>query len=111
MTTRRCFLAGILAAGVAPFIVRAESLMAVRVPKSGIITYQIQNLPPANMRHTITGLTSGVTLPTALAGQIITINNASDYPLTVFADAHETIIEPNYVRTFQIDDRRWSSFD
>lgn len=35
--SRRGFLGAILAAGVAPFVVRAESLMAVRVPPAGII--------------------------------------------------------------------------
>jgi hypothetical protein len=34
---RRGFLQGILASGVAPFIVKAESLMAIRVPFKGFI--------------------------------------------------------------------------
>lgn len=37
MTTRRGFLQGILAAGVAPFVVKAGSLMATRVPETTLI--------------------------------------------------------------------------
>lgn len=35
--SRRGFLGAILAAGTAPFVVRAGSLMAVRVPETGIV--------------------------------------------------------------------------
>lgn len=44
---RRGFLSSILAAGVAPFVVRAESLMAVRVPASGLIVPRCSPIEPA----------------------------------------------------------------
>ncbi len=37
MTTRRGFMQSILALGVAPFVVKAGSLMATRVPESGLM--------------------------------------------------------------------------